>query len=180
MAWNLGSRMTAVEISHTALKRGNATNTATKEPPSNTDGKTEDSTMAILISSIQPTKVPQTQSQPITLIITHSESSQACLRIDKGKGIATESDEDLSKKLVPASTIIRPNLDEEVKVPCMINGKMYYLTDREMQACGSLDLNISLSLNKYKGLTTIDKSKTTMTETLLENLESMWNLNSKQ
>ncbi|GJY51434.1 hypothetical protein Tco_0442281 [Tanacetum coccineum] len=102
MAWNLGSRMTAVEISQTALKRevsslrqdtseiksmiaetyqafkgqpasgndtptlalthilanvegGNATNTATKEPPTHTEGETRDGTMAILISSIQPT-----------------------------------------------------------------------------------------------------------------------------
>ncbi|GJT82535.1 hypothetical protein Tco_1056877 [Tanacetum coccineum] len=54
--------------------------------------------------------------------------------IDKGKRIATESDEDLSKKLVPASTIVRPYLDEAVEVPYMINGKMCYLTDKEMQA----------------------------------------------
>ncbi|GJU36012.1 hypothetical protein Tco_1184366 [Tanacetum coccineum] len=55
-------------------------------------------------------------------------------RIDKGKGIATESEEDSSKKIVPASTIVRPDPDEEIKVPYMINGKMYYLTDKEMQA----------------------------------------------
>ncbi|GKC36455.1 retrovirus-related pol polyprotein from transposon TNT 1-94 [Tanacetum coccineum] len=150
MAWNLGSRMTAIEISQTALKskvsshrqdtseiksmmtkiyqafKGqssstpsssvtptlaltnipanvegeNATNTATEEPSSHTEGETKDPKMAIPISSIQP----------------------------------TESDEDPSKKLVPASTIVRPDLDEEVKVPYMINGKMYYLTDTEMQA----------------------------------------------
>ncbi|GKD53390.1 hypothetical protein Tco_1286777, partial [Tanacetum coccineum] len=64
---------------------------------------------------------------------SHSHSSKS-LRIDKGKGIATESDEDLSKKLVPASTIVRPYLDEAVEVPYMINGKMCYLTDKEMQA----------------------------------------------
>ncbi|GJY76832.1 hypothetical protein Tco_0481948 [Tanacetum coccineum] len=54
--------------------------------------------------------------------------------IDKGKGIANESEEDPSKKLVPASTIVHRDPDEEIKVPYMINGKMYYLTDKEMQA----------------------------------------------
>ncbi|GJZ72763.1 hypothetical protein Tco_0636909 [Tanacetum coccineum] len=39
-------------------------------------------------------------------------SSQATPIIDKGKGIATELDEDPSKRLVHASTIIRPNPDE--------------------------------------------------------------------
>ncbi|GKE97275.1 hypothetical protein Tco_1582130, partial [Tanacetum coccineum] len=162
MAWNLGSRMTIVEISQTALKHevsslrqdnseiksmmtetyqafkgqpssapsgsvtptlaltniranvegGNATNTATEEPPSYTEGETEDSTMAIPISSIQPTEVPQTQAQPITSIITHLESSQ---------------------KLVPASHIVRPDPDEPVKVEFMINGKMVYFTKQEIQ-----------------------------------------------
>ncbi|GJV48233.1 hypothetical protein Tco_1438445 [Tanacetum coccineum] len=90
--------------------------------------------MAIPISSIQPTEVPPTQAQPITTITTHPESFQAAPRIDKGEGIATESDEDPSKKLVPASTIVRPDPDEVVKVPYMINGKMCYLTDIELQA----------------------------------------------
>nr|GEU97994.1 hypothetical protein [Tanacetum cinerariifolium] len=34
--------------------------------------------------------------------------------------------------------------------------------------CGSFDLNISLSLNEYKGLATVDKSQTTKRETLFE------------
>ncbi|GJZ49035.1 hypothetical protein Tco_0603225 [Tanacetum coccineum] len=88
----------------------NATNTATEEPPSHTKGETGDATMEIPISSIQPT-----HAQSVTPIISHPESSQATLRIDKGKGIATESKEDPSKRLVPASTIIRPDLDEPVR-----------------------------------------------------------------
>ncbi|GJW61158.1 hypothetical protein Tco_0110493, partial [Tanacetum coccineum] len=80
----------------------NATNTATEEPPSHTEGETE-----------EPKNAP---------------------RIDKGKGIATESKEDPSKKLVPTSTIVRLDLDKEVKVPYMINRRMCYLTDKEMQA----------------------------------------------
>ncbi|GKE13906.1 hypothetical protein Tco_1421483, partial [Tanacetum coccineum] len=54
-------------------------------------------------------------------------------RIDKGKGIAIELDEDPSKRLVPASTIIRPDPDELVKVEFMINGKIVYLTEQEIQ-----------------------------------------------
>ncbi|GJT30459.1 hypothetical protein Tco_0910734 [Tanacetum coccineum] len=88
----------------------NAANTAIEEPPSHTEGETEHLKMVVPISSIQPTEVPTTQAQPITTITTHSKSSQATPRIDKGKGIATESDEDSSKKLT-----------------C-------YLTDKEMQA----------------------------------------------
>nr|GEV08560.1 reverse transcriptase domain-containing protein [Tanacetum cinerariifolium] len=46
--------------------------------------------------------------------------------------------------------------------------------------CGSFDLNRSLSLNEYKGLATLDKSKTTKTETLFKELDSIWNLDFKQ
>nr|GEV83074.1 hypothetical protein [Tanacetum cinerariifolium] len=115
------------------FERENATNTATKEPPFHTDGETEDPKMAITISSIQPTKVLPSQAQPITTIITHPESSQAASSIDKGKGIATETGEDPSKKLVPASTIIRLDPDEPVKVKFIINGRMVYLTEQEIQ-----------------------------------------------
>ncbi|GKB98692.1 hypothetical protein Tco_0984829 [Tanacetum coccineum] len=71
--------------------------------------------MAILISSIHPTKVQPTYDQPITSVISHSESSYATLRIDKGKGIATKSDENPSKRRVPASTIIHPEPNEPVR-----------------------------------------------------------------
>nr|GEX22218.1 hypothetical protein [Tanacetum cinerariifolium] len=90
--------------------------------------------MAIPISSIQPTQIPPTQVQPITSITTHPKSSHIAPKTNKGKGIATESDKDPLKKLVPTSTIVRPDPDEEVKVPYTINGEMYHLTDREMRA----------------------------------------------
>ncbi|GKA12351.1 hypothetical protein Tco_0691897 [Tanacetum coccineum] len=84
--------------------------------------------MTIPLSSIQPT-----HDQQITLVISHPKSSQATPIIDKGKGIATELDEDPSKRLVPASTIIRPDPDEPVRVKFMINGKIVYLTEQEIQ-----------------------------------------------
>ncbi|GJX30382.1 hypothetical protein Tco_0238461 [Tanacetum coccineum] len=110
-----GSVTPTLDLTHIPanVEGENATNTATEEPHSHTERETEDPKMAILISSIQPTEVPPTQAQLITTIATHPESSQAAPRIDKGKRIATESDEDPSKKLVPASTIVHPDPDEE-------------------------------------------------------------------
>ncbi|GJZ74230.1 hypothetical protein Tco_0638376 [Tanacetum coccineum] len=151
MAWNLGSRMSGVELSQTALKREissltkdtseiksllkgeNANTTATEEPPSHTEGETEGPRLSILISSIPSTIIPSAQAQPITSIIIHPKSSQATLKIDKGKGIATKSDDDPSKKLVKASSIVRPDPDEQVRVEFMINGKVVYLTEQEIQ-----------------------------------------------
>nr|GEV59267.1 putative polyprotein [Tanacetum cinerariifolium] len=111
----------------------NATNTATEEPLSHTESETGDITMEIPISSIHPTEVQSTHARPITLIISHLESSQATPRIDKGKWIPTESEKDPLKKLVHASTIIRPDLDEPVRVEFMINGKIVYLAEQEIQ-----------------------------------------------
>nr|GEV15439.1 hypothetical protein [Tanacetum cinerariifolium] len=65
--------------------------------------------------------------------LSRFQSSQATSRIDKGKGIATESVEDPLKKLVPALTIIHPDPDEPVRVEIMINGKIVYLTEQEIQ-----------------------------------------------
>ncbi|GJS93238.1 hypothetical protein Tco_0800206 [Tanacetum coccineum] len=83
----------------------NVTNIATEEPPSHTKGETEDTTMEIPISSIQPTKVQPTHDQQITSIISHPESSQETLIIDKGK----------------------------VRVEFLINGKIVYHTEQEIQ-----------------------------------------------
>ncbi|GKB82076.1 hypothetical protein Tco_0948971 [Tanacetum coccineum] len=102
----------------------NATNTATEEPPphieretkdmdnENKEEKAEEPKVAVPLSSIHPIKVPPTKAQPITTIITHLESSQAAPRPDEGKGIATYTDEDSSKILVPTSNIVRPDPDE--------------------------------------------------------------------
>ncbi|GJW15299.1 hypothetical protein Tco_0019432 [Tanacetum coccineum] len=103
----------------------NTTNTATKDPPSHTERETREPKRAILISKIQPT-----QAQPITTIITLPESSQAVPKCDKGKGIATESDEDLSKRLVHASTIVSP--DPDALIPYTINGEVYRLTTKQL------------------------------------------------
>nr|GEV40037.1 retrovirus-related Pol polyprotein from transposon TNT 1-94 [Tanacetum cinerariifolium] len=144
---NLGSRMTAIEISQTTLKipptQAQPITTIATHPESSQAASRFDKGKGIATESDKdPSKkmVPAStnhhklKAQPITTIATHSESFRAASRIDKGKGIATESDKDPSKKMVPASTIVRPDPDEEVKVLYMINGKMCYLTNTELQA----------------------------------------------
>ncbi|GKE77358.1 hypothetical protein Tco_1543478 [Tanacetum coccineum] len=143
MAWNLGFRLSGQSSGSVTLTLAlthipanvegeNATNIATEEPPSHTEGETGEPKRAIPISIIQPTKVPPTQAQPITTITTHPKSSQAASRIDKGKGISTESEEDSLKKLVPASTIVLP--DPDALIPYTINGEVYHLTAKQLQA----------------------------------------------
>nr|GEZ98125.1 hypothetical protein [Tanacetum cinerariifolium] len=95
------------------------------------DIQTEEPRLAILISSIPSTVILPTQ--PITLIIIYLEISQATLKIDKGKGIATKSDDDPSKNLVKASSIFRPDLDEPVRVELILNERIVYLTKQEIQ-----------------------------------------------
>ncbi|GJU60380.1 hypothetical protein Tco_1238146 [Tanacetum coccineum] len=102
LAWNLGSRITAVEISQTALKRE--------------------------VSSLR-----QDTSEIKSMMTQIYQAFKATPRTDKGKGIATESDEDPSKKLVLASTIIHLDPDKPVRVEFMINGKIVYLIEQEIQ-----------------------------------------------
>nr|GEW83521.1 retrovirus-related Pol polyprotein from transposon TNT 1-94 [Tanacetum cinerariifolium] len=87
-----------------------------------------------LAHTLKQDKELATWANSSTNMAWNLRSRLSALRIDKGKGIATESNEDPLKKLVHASTIICLDPDEEVKVTYMINGNMCYLTDKEMQA----------------------------------------------
>ncbi|GKC07049.1 hypothetical protein Tco_0998659 [Tanacetum coccineum] len=60
------------------------------------------------------------------------ESSQATPKPDRGKGIFTDDTESL-KKLVKASTVVHPDLDEADRVPYEIHRKLYHLTNDEIQ-----------------------------------------------
>ncbi|GKD38092.1 hypothetical protein Tco_1258299 [Tanacetum coccineum] len=104
------------------------TTLAITEGLANADKSEEEPTNAVPISTIKPT-----ETQPITTIISISqpESSQAPKRTDKGKKIATDNVESLVK-LVHASKVMRENPDEPIRVPYMINGKMYHLTNYEI------------------------------------------------
>ncbi|GJU61786.1 hypothetical protein Tco_1243621 [Tanacetum coccineum] len=91
-------------------------------PPSHTEGETEDKEsedpkMAVLISFIKPTKV-----QPITII-----NAKPSVTLRKGKGIATD-EQAKKRKLVKASSIVRPDPDAPILIPYTINGKLFHLT----------------------------------------------------
>ncbi|GKE30425.1 hypothetical protein Tco_1445809, partial [Tanacetum coccineum] len=107
------------------------TDTVLKFPTPNSDAEIE------LIGSSRPQHIenPTPKAQPITTIIniSQSKSSLATKRTDKGKKIATD-DVESPKKLVSASKVIREDPDKPTRVPYMINGKMHYLTNDEINA----------------------------------------------
>nr|GEV01146.1 hypothetical protein [Tanacetum cinerariifolium] len=70
---------------------------------------------------------------PNDIDISQPESSQAIKRTNKGKKIATD-DVEAIEKLVPASKVVGDDHDEPVRVPYMINRKMHYLTNDEINA----------------------------------------------
>nr|GEV36488.1 hypothetical protein [Tanacetum cinerariifolium] len=65
--------------------------------------------------------------------ITQPEPQHITPKPDKGKGKATNSDES-PKKLVKASTEVHLDPDASVLIPFEINGKLYQLTNAEIQA----------------------------------------------
>ncbi|GKA78239.1 hypothetical protein Tco_0784776 [Tanacetum coccineum] len=134
IAWNLGSRMTAIEISQaeirtevSSLKQDTsdfksmmtkiyqAFKVVTEEPPSHTEGETEYmETQDTDKDKVERNKCPKNQNM-------------------EGKGIATD-DQPEQTKLVKASSIMRPDLDAPILVPYMINGKLFYLTEEQIKA----------------------------------------------
>ncbi|GJV29422.1 hypothetical protein Tco_1385870 [Tanacetum coccineum] len=69
----------------------------------------------------------------LEILIPQPESPQATPKPDRGKGIARDTDES-PPKLVKASTKVRPYPDTLLLVPYEIHGKMYQLTEKEIQA----------------------------------------------
>ncbi|GJR29141.1 retrovirus-related pol polyprotein from transposon TNT 1-94 [Tanacetum coccineum] len=124
----------------------NEIHTATEDPPSHTEGETE--AMEIQNKQEQPeepkqptgeniefigsstphsSETPVTQAQPITTIASLVPQRE-------GKGIVTEEQSKPQTKLVKASATIREDPNEPIKVPYMIHGKMYLLTNDEINA----------------------------------------------
>nr|GEU53786.1 hypothetical protein [Tanacetum cinerariifolium] len=105
----------------TNVEGENATYTSTKEPPSHTEGETDaniqetpenpkqstDVNIEFIGSSTHPPLI--TQAQPITIIHPEPFVPQR-----EGKDIATDDKAKDQRKLVKASSIVRPNLDEPV------------------------------------------------------------------
>ncbi|GJR56559.1 retrotransposon protein, putative, ty1-copia subclass [Tanacetum coccineum] len=92
----------------------NFAHTATEEPPSHTEGLKAD----IHVIDITPPEQP--------------ESPPVAPKADRGKGIASD-DVESPKKLVKASSKVRHDLHEPVRIPYEIHGELYHLTNDEIQ-----------------------------------------------
>ncbi|GKF30054.1 hypothetical protein Tco_0096396, partial [Tanacetum coccineum] len=122
----------------TNVKGENDTNTATEDPPSYTEGETDanrqekseepkyltDANIKFIGSSKPQPSI--TQAQPVTII-----NPEPIIPQREGKGIATDEHVEDQRKLVKASSIIRPNPD--ALIPYTINGEVYYLTAEQLQ-----------------------------------------------
>nr|GEV37268.1 hypothetical protein [Tanacetum cinerariifolium] len=84
--------------------------------------------MQTLRSLAHPPSITHAKAQPITII--HPEPS---MPQREGKCIATDDQVKDQKKLVKASSIVRPDPGEPIRVEFMINGKIVYLTKQEIQ-----------------------------------------------
>ncbi|GKD45065.1 hypothetical protein Tco_1269710, partial [Tanacetum coccineum] len=69
----------------------------------------------------------------LEITILQSENSQAPPMPDRGKGIARDTDE-YPRKLMPASKEVCQDIDAPILVPYEITGKMYQLTEEQIQA----------------------------------------------
>ncbi|GJT57230.1 reverse transcriptase domain-containing protein [Tanacetum coccineum] len=146
LAWNLGPRMTVVESSQDEIRSEiSYLKQDTSEIKSMMieifqafkDKAKEEPTRAVPISIVKLI----TRHHPEAAMIESSSRpplTDPTLEIPvpqrEGKGIATEEQLESTKKLVPASKFDREDPDEPMRVPYMINGKMYYLTNDEINA----------------------------------------------
>ncbi|GJS61031.1 hypothetical protein Tco_0655815 [Tanacetum coccineum] len=104
----------------------------------------EEPTRVVPISTVRPITRPnlkvaliESSSRPLLTgpIFEIPVPQQTALVTQReGKGIATDEQLESTKKLVPASKVVREYPDEPIKVPYMINGKMHYLTNDEINA----------------------------------------------
>ncbi|GKF91518.1 hypothetical protein Tco_0275219, partial [Tanacetum coccineum] len=94
----------------------NLTHTAIKETPSYIKGENVDMDTKEVV-----------KKEP-----TQDLSPQVTPKPDRGKGKVTD-DVESQPKLVKASSEVRPDLNELVRVPFEINGKLYHLTKEEIQ-----------------------------------------------
>ncbi|GJT36151.1 hypothetical protein Tco_0926570 [Tanacetum coccineum] len=97
---------------------------------------------------------------------THTEGEHVAMKDDKVKEepttkvtlIESSSKPPLTdpildiQKIVPASNVVREDLDEPVRVPYMINGKMQYLTVEEINAYLEKEDNIKKAAEEVKML----------------------------
>nr|GEX37474.1 hypothetical protein [Tanacetum cinerariifolium] len=85
------------------------------------------------IAEEEPTRPTKVVPISTIILIIRPNLELEMIGFDKGKREATNETEELIKKLVPASREVRQDPNEPVRVPYMINGKMYQLTNDEIQ-----------------------------------------------
>ncbi|GJU81713.1 hypothetical protein Tco_1284078 [Tanacetum coccineum] len=86
-----------------------------------------------LTDTILEVPIPQ-PTGPVIVITPHEQpkSPQVTPNPDRGKGKVTD-DVESPPKLIKASSKVHPVPDEPVRVPFEINGKLYHLTNEEIQ-----------------------------------------------
>nr|GEY08300.1 hypothetical protein [Tanacetum cinerariifolium] len=109
-AWSLGPKMTNIKLTHAVIQYDVSTL------------KQDTFEIKSMMTKIFNAFKGQSSSAP----------SSMAPKADRVKGIAT-NDVELPKKLVKASSKVRPNLNEPVRVPYEIHGKLYHLTNDEIQ-----------------------------------------------
>ncbi|GJX14515.1 hypothetical protein Tco_0206273 [Tanacetum coccineum] len=152
IACTIGSRMKAIELSLATIKfkvsslRQDTSDIKSmmkeiyqsfKEPPSHTEGghvaMEEEPTNAVPITTVKPTEIPTLEVQPITTIISTSQP-EPLVPQREGRGIVTDDQLEVQRKLVSASKEVQPNPDAPILVPYETNGKIFQLTEEQIQA----------------------------------------------
>ncbi|GKE31179.1 hypothetical protein Tco_1450501 [Tanacetum coccineum] len=91
----------------------------TEEPLSYTEGEhadmEEEPTNAVLITTVKPTEILTFEAQPITTIISTSQPEPSVPQRE-GKGIVTDDQPKVQRKLVPASKEIQAHMDKEEQI----------------------------------------------------------------
>ena len=87
-------------------------------------------------ASSQQQPPPHTKGEATTIVVPvsfYKEPEYSTSQLDKGKGILTIEPEPTTQ-LVPATSEVRRDPNEPVKVLYEINGTTYYITEDEIQA----------------------------------------------
>ncbi|GJR90402.1 hypothetical protein Tco_0214413 [Tanacetum coccineum] len=191
IACTIGSRMKAIELSLATIKfkvsslrqdtsdiksmmkeiyqankcwGENVTQADIKEPPSHTEGDhvamVEEPTNAVPITTVKPTKIPTLEVQPITTIISTSQP-EPLVPQREGRGIVTDDQLEVQRKLVSASKEVQPYLMLNDLSLCN-NGKFSSLTEEQIQAHMDKEEQITKAAEEAK----IDKSGEVIQEKL--------------
>nr|GEV99130.1 hypothetical protein [Tanacetum cinerariifolium] len=98
----------------------------------------------------------------------------------EGNVITTDDQAEDQRKLVKASSIVRPDLDEPVTVEFMINGKTVYVTEQEIQAYRHKEEEIKKAEEEAR-LNAISKPKVRKSLELIKHMYDsyIWTVSSK-